>query len=873
MTGPRRGPYALALFAALGVVFAYQIQRSTTLSANGALSARTFRDFSGEEPGFRWSGAQSAIVFPDPGPGVPVRVEVALSGWRPRGQAPPLVQLTANGRTFSGRPMAGGEVFAVETTTSGLWRSDLAVQLRAETFRPGPRDPRELGVRVEEARLVPLSHGLRRPPLLAPLLAAVTIVFFYLLLVDLGAASTTATLVAAVACAFCAVAYAVARPWAATLAVPFLLTAVAATLVARFVPTPSRALARLVVDAARTLVRSGRALADGWTAAIVLLTLIAVILAYRIQTRIEIDLGSGREVAVARGFGVFDSMGGERCRRAPRGAVLDLSDMGGGTEWTIEAAASIEGAPKTIAVFRAGERELAAALEDGRWTSASTAAPAPFGWRSGLPLVVANGSDALRIDRVTVDRGRAWPSVRIAAAVLGSVLLVLLLFRMVGLPPTAGRIAATALALAATHVLGADPLVAIPFAPTFAAIVALATVLAALVVAGLDVRGAVDMRPSSVALAAAACGFVAWLAATAFPLYRGGHFVFHSSIADEIWKGRFLIYYLPYPGSMLSEQAHWGNIKVPHPCLYQTLAAPLSALPGPWFYLAEKTVLALLFASLVLVAWRLAASLAGETAGAFASILVTLLVPTFQLLGLGHLMTILGVWASSVALLWIALRIDRLGERATWWIAVGLLTFCFLSYFAALLFTALVLVLLLATLWREDRARARALATAVLAAGAAAFALYYVHWTWPFLSESIPRIFGGAGTEPAPLGRRLTQEPGKLTFSFGSMLIPLAGLLGLATSPKSWIRRVLLAWGGVLLFVDVADLYFNFILKHHYYVIVPVAIGLAALLARLWSMARFGKTTAVAITLGLFVLAVHTAVLVATGTYPYHLGH
>jgi hypothetical protein len=876
MTGrAASAPARLALLAVAGIAAAYQVQRPLTLTSTGPLSASTFRDFSGEEAGFRWSGAQSTIVFPDPGPGRPVRLEVALSGWRPRGYAPPLVTLTAGGRTASARPTAGGEVLSVETTTAGLWRSDLAASLRSDTFRPGPRDPRELGVRVEEARLVPLSVGLRRPPLGALVLGTATVLLIYALLARLGVTVRAAEIAGAAGAVLLSLGYAFARPGAALFAVPLLAAAFGAALLVHLAPASARGVSRIVADAGRALAQGGRRLADRWVAALVGLTLIAVAAAYRIQTRIEIDLGSGREVAVAQGFGVFDSMAEARCRRAPRGAALDLSDLGGGTLWTIEAAASIEGAPRTMSVLRADGYDLTAALVDGRWTSGSVRAPAPFGWRSGLRLTVPAGSDALRLDRVIVDRGRALPSLRIAAAVTAAVLLIVVLFGVFGLPRAAGLGAAAVLALGATHVLGVDPLVAIPFTPTFLGIVLLGTLLAAVataVMAALE-RWGVEDRPCSIALGAAACGFIAWLTVTAFPLYRGGHFVFHSSIADEIWKGRFLVYYLPYPGSMLSEQAHWGNIKVPHPCLYQTLAAPLSALPAPWFYLAEKAVLALLFASLVIVAWQLAFRVAGEPVATFAALLVTVLVPTFQLLGLGHLMTILGVWASSLALLWLALRLDRLGQRPAWWTAVGLLTFCFLSYFAALLFTGLVLVLLLSTLVREDRGRARGLATAALAAGVCAFALYYVHWSWPFLSESIPRIVGGAGTEPTPLLRRLSQEPGKLTFSFGSMLIPLVGLAGLSTLPRSWPRRVLLAWGAVLVLVGGADLFFNFILKHHYYVIVPVAIGLAALLARMWSASYAGRYAAVAVVLALLVLAVHTAVHVATGAYPYHLGH
>src|SRR5262249_20499061 len=154
---------------------------------------------------------------------------------------------------------------------------------------------------------------------------------------------------------------------------------------------------------------------------------------------------------------------------------------------------------------------------------------------------------------------------------------------------------------------------------------------------------------------------VAWLTATAAPLYRGGNFIFHSNIAEEIWKGRLLLYYLPFPGSMLSRQAQWGDIIVPHPCFEQIAMAPLAALPQPWFHFAEKVVLALMLASLALVSSALATRIGGERAGIFAGLLSACLVPALLLLGLGHLMTLFGCWASSLALAYLLFRIDTLG--------------------------------------------------------------------------------------------------------------------------------------------------------------------------------------------------------------------
>ncbi len=863
-------PGRLLLCVLLGLAAAYQVPSTMTVRASDLLSAVTYRGFGGPESGFRWSGAHGEIVFPDPGPGWPVRVEVLLSGWRPRGQPAPLVTLTAGGHSVSVRPPPGSETVALDTVTSGAWRSDLVLAIDSETFRPGPGDPRTLGVRVTEARLVPLSFGIRTAPLGALLTGAATVLLLFLTLVRAGAAPRAAERAGIAAALALAFGYAYARPWTAAASQPLLFAVAAAAVAVHIVPRLVRVVVR-VAAAALGAMRAGALRLLDWRVALLCAAgAFAVVAAYRAQPRVEVVLGSGGEDAVARGFGAFDTVPGVRYRRAPRGAELDLGDLGGGTQWTIAITASHEGRARQVDLLRAGNHGLTAVLEADEWTRLSLAAPAPFGWRSGLVLTVPGGSDALRIARVDIDRGRAWPSLRIGAAVLGAGLLAIAGLGAAGLSAGVGLAGGGLVMAGCALAIASAPLVAIPFALPFLAIVALGAVLAAAqsaVVSVLAERGH-SLLPSAAARAAAAGGWVAWLAATAFPLYRGGHFVFHSSIAEEIWKGRFLIYYLPYPGSMLSEQAQWGNIVVPHPALYQTLAAPLAALPRPWFYLAEKALLALLFASMTIVASLLADRVAGRRAAASTAVVTAALVPTFQLLGLGHLMTILGVWSSSIALAWLALRAERLSRRGTWWVTVGLLAFCFLSYTAALLFTAMVLAVLIAGAARRDPALARSLAAATAAACAFAFVLYYVHWTWPFLSQSVPKLLGGSAREATPVLERLALQPGTLAYSYGSLLVPLAGLLGLAVLRPSWERRVLWAWAGILVVVSAADVFFNFLLKHHYYAMLPVAIGFGALLARIQGASRAGRWAAAAATVLVVALGLRTALDVALGRIP-----
>jgi hypothetical protein len=201
---------------------------------------------------------------------------------------------------------------------------------------------------------------------------------------------------------------------------------------------------------------------------------------------------------------------------------------------------------------------------------------------------------------------RSLPAPRVALALGAAGVLLALSFAAAGVRRSAAA-AGLALVLAGALALFRDPLLARCWPCAGPPFVAAGALLAA-VSAALNERTGVSL-PAGV-VAACVAGFVAWLAAPLTPLYRGGHFVFHSSIAEEIWQGRLLHYALPYPGSMLSQQVQWGNIVVPHPCLFHVVAAPLAALPRPLFYTAVKAALALWLASMAaaaLVARRLSA--------------------------------------------------------------------------------------------------------------------------------------------------------------------------------------------------------------------------------------------------------------------------
>jgi hypothetical protein len=656
---------------------------------------------------------------------------------------------------------------------------------------------------------------------------------------------------------------------AAAVVAAFMLLAVAPAL-----PRAAREGSAALRAAARRLAGAARALVPGPAAVALAIAAAGCALAYAARPVVEIDVGTGREEPFAHGLLAYDGEGGATFRHAEGQAALDLRDLGGGGVWQVD----VRAAAAEPVQLRLGETTgEGPGVETAGWTRVAASSRAPWGWRAGLPLLVsAPGGAALKLDHVRIDRGRSLPPLRVVAAVAAAALLLALAFGAAGFGRRGMTVAAAALGSGVAAAVWADPVLAVPFLGRFAAVTAAGALLCALA-AAVNARvappaGAAPLPPA--ALAACAVGFIGWLAASLTPLYRGGHFVFHASIAEEIWQGRFLHYFLPYPGSMLSQQAQWGNVVVPHPCLFHVTVAPLAALPHAWFYVAVKAALALWLAGMGLVAALVAGRIAGPRAAASAAVAFAATPAAFQLVGLGHLMTIFGCWAMALAMGFVALRLERLPERRTWWIAVALLAVCFLSYTAALLFTGLALALALPWLLRRHRVPALALVTAAAAGGAAAFVLYYAFWTWPFLSETVPRLLGGSG-RPAEaaagsaLLARAAALPRKLGYTFGSPVVPLLGLAGLGGALVS--RRpaavLIAAWGAVLVVFSALDLSFNFLLKHHYFTMVPVAVGVGVLVARLADHA-LARWAAAAALLALAALALGVGFDVATGRIP-----
>jgi hypothetical protein len=826
-SAPRwKGAVASAVLAVALVVFAYRLPALVSIDfgrpLDGLLGSSGFFDAEGS---YRWSRAASEIVFPDPGASSPVSIEIDLAGFRPRGAAPPRVVVESGGRTVVLLPDRRRETYSLETATAGVWSSTARLQIRSDTFSPGGGDERALGVRVHGARLR-LPKG-AWAPLKQVISAAATAAGVALLFGARGGVLAALLLGAG---------FAFFRFHAASLAPVFAWGAPLSAAATRWIP----GIGAFASDYGRALIDGARGLRSRAFFVLLGSAVAATFAAYALREDFEIGLGTGlAEPLLMRFAGLDRDEAGVLFRRPFPGASIDLGDFGTSSPWRV----TVRFSPDATAGFEAREVELPAP----RWGMSS-------GHVLRFPGIVA-GRD-LRIVSLSVDRGRSFPPGRALALVAASLALFTAAFGACGLSRRGtfgcGTVA-TGLLIAG---LGTAPVFFVPLLGTVA-ISALAALLAA-----SGARALMRELPAS-ALAVATAGLVLWFLSTSSPLYAGGHFQYHTSVAEEISQGKFFLYYFPGPDNMLSHQPQWGNLTVPHPSFYHSVTSPLALLPRVWFHLATKLFLSLLLFGIALVS----AAVAGKKAAAHAAFAAAALPTSWQLLGLGHLMTLFGTFAAALALGFVAAAETRLLGRRVWLTALALTTFAFLSYTGSLLFGSLALFLAAGALLRPEPRLSKALGWLLLAGWGLALALYYVHWVQPFFQETLPSMLSGSGAERGiDWGARLRLAPSKLEYTFGAFWVPVVGLLGLALAEGRARRYVLYGWAAALPLFSALDLAFNFLLKHHYFSFPAVAIGIGLALRRLHEKNRPSRMVFLLFLVYLWVGGVAAVVRIATGT-------
>ncbi len=828
-----KGTGASAVLTMLLVALAYRFPAAVEVDfgrgLDGALGSSGFYD---REGSYRWSRAWSEIVFPDPGARDPARLELELSGFRPPGTEPPRVAIDAGGRTRTLTPSRRIETYSLETKTEGLWSSSSRVQIRADTFVPGAGDERALGVRVHRARLV--LPGPATPPLKQILASGMTVA---LLAFWIGAPGATALGL------FLSIGFLFFRFEAALVTPPLAALALLGASAWRLLPGPRRAASEASGRFARALLEGGHVLRSRAVLPLAAGLAIATLAAFALRPRFELGLGTGLAEPILHRFGVFDrDESGVLFRRPLTGASIDLRDFGASAPWTV----SIEASEGGAAAWETRKLELPAA---------------PWGVRGGHVLRFPESGE-MRIASVWIDRGRSLPSLRVVTLVLVSFWLFIVAFGACGLSSRTALFLGSASGALLVAGIAAAPVFFVPF---------LGRVVLAAAAAAMAASAARSLlRVPTTALSIATSAFVLWFLATSSPLYSGGHFAYHTSVAEEIWGGKFFLYYFPGPDNMLSHQPQWGNMTVPHPSLYHTVTAPLALLPRGWFHLATKLVLALLLFGVTVVASVVAneaGGISGKKAATYAAAAAAAFPTGWQLLGLGHLMTIFGTFAAAAALAFLALVETGLTRRREWLIGLALVTFAFLSYTGSLLFTSIALIFASAALLRREPRLAKRLGSLLLAGWGLALLLYYIHWVAPFLTETLPRMLSGAGSgESIDWTARLWLLPEKLDYTFGAFWVPLAGLLGLSFAEGLPRRYLLYGWGLALPLVSVLDLAFNFLLKHHYFSYPAVAIGFGLALSRLEEKGRLGMAVFRLIVVYLCVTGVAGVVRLATGT-------
>jgi len=197
----RRVLLILGVAAAVALFLAYQIKRPVTirLGAPGDhhyLSGYYYPEQVGQDT-FRWTARRSEITLPGLGSGAPVRLRLALHGWRPDSVPSPTVTLTVNSQplaVFTPGPILSAHEFIVppEFTRSS---SDLVIGLQSSNvFVPrdtiGGQDDRKLGLLIASVEAQPIG-GLWpvSPPLLPFVLLWVSVVGVTTLIAQTGARS------------------------------------------------------------------------------------------------------------------------------------------------------------------------------------------------------------------------------------------------------------------------------------------------------------------------------------------------------------------------------------------------------------------------------------------------------------------------------------------------------------------------------------------------------------------------------------------------------------------------------------------------------------------------------------------------------------
>ncbi len=361
-------------------------------------------------------------------------------------------------------------------------------------------------------------------------------------------------------------------------------------------------------------------------------------------------------------------------------------------------------------------------------------------------------------------------------------------------------------------------------------------------------------------------------------LLKAGGLLYPYSVAWDLklqleWSSWILDGRLPElygTNSPLNEKTmpvEWGEEKplIPYSPFYHMTAATFFFLP--WRPYDTANVLSVLLDVtkpflLFFLARRLGLS---SRAGLWAALLYAAFPATFLLHAWGNTPTQAGLWWCFAATCYLVGAWERLKHPRTWAGLVFFLLGALLYYTVTAVFLGVFVLLLLAALaWHRRRLAARSagpLALAFLAALGLALAIYYGQYIGPIVRETIPRVIETAGQGGAGLGVVPVSWPEYIRANLTRLAGPNYGLLlpiGLAlaslltgwrraewdTGPRALRRSLLLAWFGTALLMFLAGFRVDLVDKEIWFAMPAVALCAAVALEGFWQQGPAGRVLA-----------------------------
>jgi hypothetical protein len=361
-------------------------------------------------------------------------------------------------------------------------------------------------------------------------------------------------------------------------------------------------------------------------------------------------------------------------------------------------------------------------------------------------------------------------------------------------------------------------------------------------------------------------------------LLKAGGLLYPYSVAVDLklqlqWSSWILNGRLPElygTNSPLNEKTmpvEWGEEKplIPYSPFYHMTAATFFFLP--WRPYDTANVLSVLLDTtrpflLYFLARRLGLS---SRTGLWAALLYAAFPATFLLHAWGNTPTTTGLWWMFAALCYLVGAWERLRHPRTW---AGLVFFflgAMLYYTVMAAFTVIFVgILLLALVGNRRRLRVHSagpVALALLAALGLSLAIYYGQYIGPVVRETIPQVVEslqrggqGLGTVPVPWPEYIRSNLTRLAGLNYGLLLPLGlALASLFTGwrraewdpqPRSLRRSLLIAWFGTALLFFVIGFRVDLVDKEIWFAMPAVALCAAVALEGFWQKGTAGRLLA-----------------------------